>query len=42
MNNAGELVNRVASSGLVTIKLEDFYPVEEIVDFDIKPFLYKD
>ncbi|HRG31927.1 MAG: DUF2480 family protein [Saprospiraceae bacterium] len=42
MNNAGELVNRVASSGLVTIKLEDFYPVEEIVEFDIKPFLYKE
>lgn len=42
MNSEGELVNRVASSGLITIKLEDFYPTEEIIELDIKPFLYKD
>ena len=42
MNNGGELINRVASSNLITIKLEDFYPEAEIIEFDIKPFLYKD
>jgi hypothetical protein len=35
-----EIVNRVASSSLLTIDLEEFYPQEEIVLFDLKPFLY--
>lgn len=34
------LVNRVASSGLITINLEDFYPEGEIVAFDLKPYLF--
>lgn len=34
------LVNRVASSGLITINLEDFYPKGEIVIFDLKPYLF--
>lgn len=34
------LVNRVASSGLITINLEDFFPAHEIVAFDLKDFLY--
>lgn len=34
------LVNRVASSGLITINLEDFFPKEELVVFDLKDYLY--
>lgn len=36
-----ELVNKVAQSGLVTINLETFFPTEEIVEFDIKDFLFR-
>ncbi len=34
------LVNRVASSGLITINLEEFFPKEEVVVFDIKDYLF--
>ena len=34
------LVNRVASSGLITINLEDFFPMEEVMVFDVKDYLY--
>ncbi len=34
------LVNRVAASGLITINLEDFFPTKEVVEFDLKPFLF--
>ncbi|MEM6964347.1 MAG: DUF2480 family protein [Bacteroidota bacterium] len=34
------LVNRVANSGVITINLEDFFPKEEIVVFDLKDYLY--
>lgn len=34
------LVNRVAKSGIVTINLEQYYPEQEIVVFDIKEYLY--
>jgi hypothetical protein len=34
------LVNRVATSGLITINLEDFFPAEEVVVFDLKDYLY--
>lgn len=34
------LVNRVANSGLITINLEDFFPAEEVVSFDLKDYLY--
>lgn len=34
------LVNRVAQSGLVTLNLEDYFPKEEIVNFDLKNYLY--
>jgi hypothetical protein len=37
-----EIVNKVAESGLVTIDLEDFYPSEEHVLFDIKPWLFEE
>lgn len=36
------IVNRVAESILTTIDLEDFYPKEEILVFDIKPFLFRE
>ncbi len=34
------LVNRVAQSGLVTIDLEEIYPVGEVVPFDLKDYLF--
>ena len=34
------LVNRVANSGLVTINLEDFFPKEKVVIFDLKDYLF--
>lgn len=37
-----EIVNRVANSKLITIDLEDLYPKEERVLFDIKKWLFSD
>lgn len=34
------LVNRVANSGLITINLEDFFPKEEVLVFDLKDYLF--
>lgn len=34
------LVNRVANSGLITINLEDFFPAEEVMVFDLKDYLF--
>lgn len=34
------IVNKVAESGLITLDLERFYPTEEVVEFDIKGFLF--
>ncbi len=34
------LVNKVAQSGLITINLEDLFPKYEIVEMDIKQFLF--
>jgi hypothetical protein len=34
------LVNRVASSGLTTINLEDFFPKGKVEAFDLKPYLF--
>ncbi len=34
------LVNRVASSGIITINLEEFFPREELVVFDLKDYLF--
>ena len=38
--NDKPLVNRVASSGLITINLEEFFPKEELVTFDLKDYLF--
>lgn len=35
-----EIVNKVASSGLITLDLEAFYPKEDIALFDLKPHLF--
>ena len=40
MDKNKPLVNRVAASGLITINLEDFFPSEEVLVFDIKDYLY--
>lgn len=34
------IVNRVAESGLLTLDLEDFYPVQELTVFDLKDYLF--
>ena len=35
-----EIVNKVAQSGLQTLDLEEYFPREEIVLFDLKPYLF--
>jgi Protein of unknown function (DUF2480) len=37
---AETFVNKVAESGIVTINLEDYYPKEEVVVFDMKDHLF--
>ena len=34
------IINKVEESGLITINLEDYYPSEEIVLFDLKDYLF--
>lgn len=41
MENEKPIINKVASSDLITFNLEDFYPKSEIAIFDLKDFLYK-
>lgn len=40
MNTEKPLVNRVANSGLLTINLEEYYPKGEVVEFDMKDYLF--
>lgn len=37
-----EIINRVAQSSIVSLDLEDIYPQEERVIFDLKPFLFQE
>lgn len=37
-----EIVNRVANSGLITLNLEDHFPDNERVNFDVKDFLFQE
>jgi hypothetical protein len=34
------LVNRVANSGLITINLENYFPTHDVVNFDLKKYLF--
>lgn len=36
------IINRVAESGIITIDLEDFYPKDPVLVFDLKPFLFRE
>ena len=38
--NDQPLVNRVANSGLITLNLEEFFPPQQIVKFDLKDYLF--
>ena len=38
--NSDTMVNRVAESALVALNLEDLYPAQPLVSFDLKPFLF--
>ncbi len=40
MSTDKPLVNRVAASGLITINLEKYFPEGEVIDFDLKDYLY--
>jgi hypothetical protein len=35
-----EIINKVAQSPLITLDLEEYYPREKIVVFDLKPYLF--
>jgi len=35
------IINKVAESGLITLDLETYAPKEEIVSFDLTPFLFR-
>jgi uncharacterized protein DUF2480 len=35
-----EIINKVAQSALLSLDLEEFYPKEEILLFDLKPYLF--
>ncbi len=34
------IINKVANSGLLTIDLENYYPAETFIEFDLKPYLF--
>ena len=34
------IINKVAQSGIITFELEKYYPKEEIVEFDLKEYLF--
>jgi hypothetical protein len=37
---SGEIVNKVASSSLVQLDLEEYYPKEPVTVFDLQPYLF--
>jgi hypothetical protein len=41
MNKDKPLINRVAKSGIITINLEDYFPQEDILEFDITDYLFR-
>jgi hypothetical protein len=42
MDNEGPILNKVASSGIITLDLEELYPTGERVVFDLKPLLWQE
>lgn len=36
------IINKVAESGIITINLEDFYPKQEVVVFDLRNYLFRE
>ena len=42
MSSEEVLINRVAQSPLITIKPEDFLPIQKIVEFDLKNYLFRE
>lgn len=42
MSTDKPLVNRVASSGLITLKLETFFPATELCTLDLKDYLFRE
>jgi len=36
----GEFINKVSESALITLNLEDYYPKEEVLVFDMKDYLF--
>ena len=34
------IVNKVAESGIITLDLEDYYPKDEVIVFDLKDYLF--
>ncbi len=37
-----EIINKVTASGLISIDLEDLYPEQERILFDLKPWLFQE
>ncbi len=37
-----EIINKIEKSGLITIDLEDYYPIEKRLVFDLKDYLYEE
>lgn len=37
-----EIINRVSSSSIISLNIEEIYPQEERVIFDLKPFLWQE
>lgn len=37
-----EIINKVAQSGILTFNLEELFPTEEIISFDLKEYLFKE
>ena len=40
MNN--EIINKVAKSGLIQLDMADFFPIEEIIEYDIAQNLWQE
>lgn len=42
MKEEEPIVNRVASSGLLVLDMEELFPIPEVVELDIRPWLFED